>query len=88
MTMNHIFILLFKKIMWATSKNSRMVSQFELAPSQKEDEQLIKIRDVKSIEGRVVILCLASFYFGYVLTEISLFPPSVMKNGFGDFMTK
>lgn len=52
--------------MWATSKKSRMVSQLEVESSA--SDQPTRIRDIHSIEGRVVVLCLSTWYFGVALT--------------------
>ena len=43
-----------------------MVSQLEVDNSKSEEP--VRIRDIKSIEGRVVVLCLSTWYFGIILT--------------------
>ena len=52
--------------MWATSKKSRMVSQLEVESVGTEGPA--RVRDVHSVEGRVVVLCLSTWYFGVALT--------------------
>jgi hypothetical protein len=47
-----------------------------------------RVKSIKSIEGRVVALCLSTWFFGYVLTEISLIPTAVWYNAYGINMTK
>lgn len=47
-----------------------------------------RVKSIKSIEGRVVALCLSTWFFGYVLTETSLIPPAVWYNSYGISMTE
>ena len=47
-----------------------------------------KVRSLKSVEGRVVALSLSTFFFGYALAEICLFPDVVWYYGFGEDMLK
>lgn len=47
-----------------------------------------RVKSIKSVEGRVVALCLSTWFFGFVLTEISLIPPAVWNYSFGIDMTK
>lgn len=67
--------------MWATSKKSRMVSQLELDPTG--SEQPVKVRDIHSVQGRVVVLCLSTWFFGVALTEISDITPYIWVYDFG-----
>lgn len=47
------------------------------------------MKGIENIEGRVVVLCLTTWYFGYVFTECSpLSPTLVMGPQFGNFMSK
>lgn len=47
-----------------------------------------RMKSIKSIEQRVVVLCLATWYFGYVFTETSLIPNAVWAHSFGPDMVK
>jgi hypothetical protein len=72
--------------MYTTSKKSKMISQLELDSSSQAEPA--RVRDVQSVEGRVVVLCLTTWYFGYVFCEMSPLGPAVLKPVFGDFMSK
>ena len=49
---------------------------------------LENVKGLKSIEGRVVALCLSTWFFGYVLNEVSLFPNALWYHSFGPDMLK
>lgn len=63
-----------------------MVSSLEIeekSPSKPQD----KVRDIKSIDGRVAVLCLSTWFFGYTLTETSLITPIIYYQTYGINMT-
>jgi hypothetical protein len=72
--------------MFTTLKRSKMVSQLELDSSSKVEPA--KVRSIQSVEGRVVVLCFTTWYFGYVFTEMSPMGPEIVssKSAFGSFM--
>lgn len=72
--------------MWATSKKSRMVSQLELETGS--SDQPTRIRDIHSIEGRVIVLCLSTWYFGVALTEISIITPQMWIFDFSSLLVQ
>jgi hypothetical protein len=72
--------------MYATTKNSKMLSQLELE-TESDSAARPRLKGISSIQGRVVVLCLTTWYFGYVFTEMSpLSPQQVLQPQFGDFM--
>ena len=52
--------------MWVTDKKTKMYNELEIEQTQAILPK--KVRNLKSIEGRVVVLCLSTWFFGYVLT--------------------
>ena len=56
--------------MYATTKNSKLYSRLEIETASVAEP---KLKAISSIEGRVVALCLTTWYFGYTFTEMS--PP-------------
>lgn len=71
--------------MYTTSKTSKMVSQLDIEVDEKKRP---KLTPVQNIEGRVVVLCLTTWYFGYVFTEVSpLSPKLILGPQFGNFMS-
>lgn len=69
--------------MYTTSKKSKMVSELEI---EIDESKRPKLKAIQNIEGRVVALCLTTWYFGYVFCEMSpLNPTLVMQPQFGGF---
>jgi len=58
--------------MYATSKKSKMVSELEI---EMDEGKRPKLKSIQNIEGRVVALCLTTWYFGYVFCEMSPLSP-------------
>jgi hypothetical protein len=52
--------------MWATDKKVKMMNQMEIEGQRNLLPS--RMKNIKSIEGRVVVLCLSTWFFGYVLT--------------------
>ncbi len=44
-----------------------MISTLEVEAADPENPQS-RVRNIKSVDGRVVVLCLTTWFFGYVLT--------------------
>ena len=72
--------------MWANEEKGRMVSYLEVQEKEPEDP-VAKFRDIQSIDGRVVVLCLATWFFGYTLTETALITPIIYYQTYGINMT-
>jgi hypothetical protein len=71
--------------MYTTSKKSKMISELEI---DTDESKRPKLKGIQNIEGRVVVLCLTTWYFGYVFTEMSpLSPKQVLGRQFGEFMS-
>jgi hypothetical protein len=70
--------------MYTTSKKSKMVSELEI---ETDESKRPKLKAIQNIEGRVVVLCLTTWYFGYVFCEMSpLSPTLVLQPQFGTLM--
>lgn len=72
--------------MWANEEKGRMVSYLEVQEKEPEDPE-VKFRDIQFIDGRVAVLCLSTWFFGYTLTETSLITPIIYYQTFGINMT-
>jgi hypothetical protein len=70
--------------MYTTSKKSKMVSELEI---EIDESKRPKLKSIENIEGRVVVLCLATWYFGFVFCEMSPFSQyQILGVQWGPFM--
>jgi hypothetical protein len=76
--------------MYTTTKKSRILTELDMDIGEEVNAKTEpRLKKMSSIEGRVVALCLTTWYFGYVFTEMSpLSPTQVLQRQFGPFMGK
>ncbi len=69
--------------MYTTIKKSKLVTRLSLEQDFSSKKKVQRYRNESSLDGRVVILCLSTFFFGYSLTYLPALANYLYAPSFG-----